>query len=119
MTGVYAIVLSWPQNGVLTLQAAVTQTTTVIQMLGYPAKELKYSKGVNGTTDITFPQIPPNQLPSTDAWVLKMTNLKNQFDYGQADFADKANIVPLDLNAVQEDRRKLPKKQIKTVNLFP
>ncbi|XP_060067428.1 alpha-L-fucosidase-like [Ylistrum balloti] len=97
VTGVYAIVLSWPTNGVLQLLAPITQTSTVIEMLGVPGKELKYIKGVNGTINITFPTISTDQLPSTDAWVLKMTNLKNQKVYHRPDFVDMANVVPINL----------------------
>ncbi|XP_033755187.1 alpha-L-fucosidase-like [Pecten maximus] len=95
ITAVYAIVLSWPTNNTLQLLAPVTQTSTVIEMLGVPGKELKYIKSVNGTIDIAFPSISPNQLPSTEAWVLKMTNLKNQNVYKRPDFVDLANVVPI------------------------
>lgn len=78
-TDVYAIVLSWPKNNILQLSAPIPMATTEIQMLGYDGGNFKFTTDVNNTLNIVFPDIPFLHLPSTDAWVLKMINLKNQF----------------------------------------
>ncbi|XP_076075542.1 alpha-L-fucosidase-like [Mytilus galloprovincialis] len=73
---VYAILLSWPEGKVLTLGAPLPSTTTVVSMLGYSTK-LNWKPGTKGGIDISVPVIPSNQLPCTDAWVLKIEGLKN------------------------------------------
>lgn len=76
-TAVYAIITKWPKYNVLTLGAPITGPNTVIEMLGY-SKPFKFYKGLNNTVEIVFPSIPITQMPSLDAWVLKMTSLENQ-----------------------------------------
>lgn len=72
----YAILLLWPEGKVLTLGAPLPSTTTVVSMLGYSTK-LNWKPGTKGGIDISVPVIPSNQLPCTDAWVLKIEGLKN------------------------------------------
>ncbi|OWF56521.1 alpha-L-fucosidase-like [Mizuhopecten yessoensis] len=77
-TAVYAIVLEWPGNNTLSLQAPIPTPSTTVELLGYPGKFLKYIQGAMGTMDILLPILNPVDMPSTDGWVIKMKNLKNQ-----------------------------------------
>lgn len=78
-TVVYAIVLDWPKNNTLSLFAPIPNTaTTTVEMLGYPGHFLKYMMGASGTMDILLPVLNPREMKSTDGWVIKMKNLKNQ-----------------------------------------
>lgn len=72
----YAIVLVWPAKNVLALGAPVQSSGTVVSMLGYSGK-LNWKPGTKGGIDIQLPVIPVNQMPSMDAWVLKIEGLKN------------------------------------------
>ncbi|XP_055954218.1 alpha-L-fucosidase-like isoform X1 [Argiope bruennichi] len=68
---IYAIVLSWPKNNVLQLGALQTLPGDKIYMLGVD-DPLEYSQAKK-VAKIIFPVLPPNELPSTYAWVLKVT----------------------------------------------
>jgi len=72
---VYAIVLSWPESGILKLGIPQSTSDTTIEMLGLPGLHLPYKAGV--TLNVTFPKIPITIQPSSDAWVIKMKNLRN------------------------------------------
>ena len=73
---VYAFVLQWPVNNMLELGAPVSSAKTTVSMLGY-AGNFKYTARSGGGIIVTFPLIPPNQMPCQWAWVLKITNLTN------------------------------------------
>lgn len=74
---VYAILLAWPDENYLYLKAPVPSSTTVITMLGYPDYNFSYMATVPTGVNITLPTIPFSKIPSQDAWVFKMTDLKN------------------------------------------
>ena len=68
----YAIVLSWPKTNTLTLGSYTTSTSsTTVTMLGV-AGNLNWKKNPTMGIDVQFSMIPISQLPSTDAWVLKI-----------------------------------------------
>ncbi|GBM78717.1 hypothetical protein AVEN_168474-1, partial [Araneus ventricosus] len=71
LSDIYAIVLIWPKNNVLQLGALQTSTGDKIHMLGVE-DPLEYSQAEK-ILKIIFPLLPPNELPSTYAWVLKVT----------------------------------------------
>ena len=69
--------LEWPAQNILTLGAPQPTSNTKISMLGYDDSFLWNKHSSSGGIDIIFPFIPPNKLPSTWAWVLKLENLSN------------------------------------------
>jgi len=71
---VYAIVLAWPTNNQLVLTQPVTTGATAVSMLGTPATVAFTSNGGSGMT-VTLPSLAPSALPSTVAWVLKLTGV--------------------------------------------
>ncbi|XP_054707938.1 alpha-L-fucosidase-like isoform X2 [Uloborus diversus] len=68
---VYAIVLSWPKNSVLTLGSLQVKQNSVIYMLGVNAP-LPY-KVSSKTVSVSFPTLTPSTMPCQWAWVLKVT----------------------------------------------
>ena len=71
-TTAYAIVLSWPKTGTLTLGSYTTSTSsTTVSMLGVAGK-LNWKKNPTMGIDVQFPVLPITQMPSTEAWVLKI-----------------------------------------------
>ncbi|VDI33822.1 alpha-L-fucosidase [Mytilus galloprovincialis] len=75
-TNVYAILLDWPDKNYLYLNAPVASSSTSITMLGYSGY-FSYSKVQPSGINITLPVISFSKIPSTDAWVFKLTDLKN------------------------------------------
>ncbi|XP_063398123.1 tissue alpha-L-fucosidase-like [Mytilus trossulus] len=75
---VYAILLSWPRNNnTVSLGSTImTTSTTVVSMLGYNGN-FSWRPNAYGGIDVTIPPIPFNLMPSVDAWVLKISGLKN------------------------------------------
>jgi len=77
MTGtglsVYAFLLSWPANGILTLMAPAPATKTTVSLLGYDVPLMWASHGTG--MDVLMPMIGANELPCKWAWVLKIDNL--------------------------------------------
>ncbi|VDI41767.1 Hypothetical predicted protein [Mytilus galloprovincialis] len=74
-TNVYAILLDWPDKNYLYLNAPVASSSTSITMLGYSGY-FSYSKVQPSGINITLPVISFSKIPSTDAWVFKLTDLK-------------------------------------------
>ncbi|XP_071965748.1 alpha-L-fucosidase-like [Antedon mediterranea] len=70
---VYAIVLTWPKSGNVTIAAPRVSPNTSVQMLGYPTP-LKWTV-TNNHTAIILPVITPDSLPCKYAWVLKLQNI--------------------------------------------
>ncbi|GIX73539.1 alpha-L-fucosidase [Caerostris darwini] len=68
---IYAIVLNWPKNNLLTLGSLQTFQGDSIYMLGVK-KPLSYTQTKSNVV-INFPYLTPDTLPSTVAWVLKLT----------------------------------------------
>ncbi|XP_063407870.1 alpha-L-fucosidase-like [Mytilus trossulus] len=75
-TNVYAILLDWPDKNYLYLKAPVASSSTSITMLGYSGY-FSYSVVQPSGINITLPVISFSKIPSTDAWVFKLTDLKN------------------------------------------
>ncbi|VDI54158.1 alpha-L-fucosidase [Mytilus galloprovincialis] len=75
-TNVYAILLDWPDKNYLYLNAPVASSSTSITMLGYSGY-FSYSIVQPSGINITLPVISFSKIPSTDAWVFKLTDLKN------------------------------------------
>ena len=73
---VYAILLSWPRDGVLRLGAPVASSQTKITLLGYP-DAFKYTQEPSQGLIISIPVIPFYDMPCQWAWVFKLTNLQN------------------------------------------
>lgn len=71
---VYAILLSWPKGGSLTLASAAPTPQTTISMLGYPGN-FSWKKNPTMGIDIIIPPIPTYKLPCEWAWTLKLENL--------------------------------------------
>ena len=69
----YAMVLTWPSTGNLTLGAYTPTASTTVSMLGVAGK-LNWKKNLKMGIDVQFPMVPISQMPSTDAWVLKLMN---------------------------------------------
>ncbi|KAM9241569.1 tissue alpha-L-fucosidase isoform 2-T2 [Dugong dugon] len=72
---VYAILLRWPENGVLYLTSPKTTLTTKVVMLGLEG-DLKWSPNPGQGLLISLPQLPPSALPVKFAWALKLTGVK-------------------------------------------
>ncbi|XP_077006959.1 tissue alpha-L-fucosidase [Tamandua tetradactyla] len=72
---VYAIFLSWPDNGVLCLPSPVTTLPTKITVLGIEGF-LKWSSDPVQGLLISLPQLPPSALPVEFAWTIKLTEVK-------------------------------------------
>ncbi|ESO03946.1 hypothetical protein HELRODRAFT_79707 [Helobdella robusta] len=72
---VYVFVLNWPAQNILTLGAPQPSSATKVTMLGYYDSFLWNKHSSSGGIDIIFPYIPPSQLPSMWAWVLKLQHL--------------------------------------------
>ncbi|GIY33079.1 alpha-L-fucosidase [Caerostris extrusa] len=68
---IYAIVLNWPKDNLLTLGSLQTFQGDSIYMLGVK-KPLSYTQTKSNVV-INFPYLTPDTLPSTVAWVLKVT----------------------------------------------
>ncbi|KAK3743711.1 hypothetical protein QZH41_012395 [Actinostola sp. cb2023] len=75
-TVVYAIVLDWPDSGLLHLGQPFTEPNTNIAMLGYSGhfNWTAFTTGKQGVT-IHVPAIPNNKLPSKWAWTFKLSNI--------------------------------------------
>ncbi|ESP04763.1 hypothetical protein LOTGIDRAFT_211563 [Lottia gigantea] len=73
---VYALVLTWPSNGVLSLSAPMPTSNTTVNMIGYSG-QFEWQKRSGGGIDIMFPNIPIDKLPVKYAWVLTLSNLEN------------------------------------------
>ncbi|XP_007933909.1 tissue alpha-L-fucosidase [Orycteropus afer afer] len=72
---VYAILLQWPENGVLNLASPKTTSTTEVTMLGLEGS-LKWSKEPLQGLLISLPQLPPSAFPIPFAWTLKLTGVE-------------------------------------------
>ncbi|BFZ02821.1 hypothetical protein BsWGS_05860 [Bradybaena similaris] len=77
-TTVYAILLSWPEGGNLTLGYPVASpTSTVVTLIGYPG-QFEFLIPSTGGITIKIPPIPAGQIPCDWAWVFRLDGLKNQ-----------------------------------------
>uniref|UniRef100_A0A4W2HBQ2 Alpha-L-fucosidase n=1 Tax=Bos indicus x Bos taurus TaxID=30522 RepID=A0A4W2HBQ2_BOBOX len=73
---VYAILLHWPEYGILSLISPIATSTTKVTMLGIQ-KDLKWSLNPSGKGLLVFlPQLPPAALPTEFAWTIKLTGVK-------------------------------------------
>lgn len=73
---VYAIVLTWPANNVVSLTVPVSSGNTAVSLLGW-AGAVSWQPAAGGTgITVTLPALTPATLPCQHAWVLKMTNVK-------------------------------------------
>uniref|UniRef100_A0A8B9WQQ9 Alpha-L-fucosidase n=1 Tax=Bos mutus grunniens TaxID=30521 RepID=A0A8B9WQQ9_BOSMU len=73
---VYAILLHWPEYGILSLISPIATSTTKVTMLGIQ-KDLKWSLNPSGKGLLVFlPQLPPTALPTEFAWTIKLTGVK-------------------------------------------
>ena len=75
-TNVYAFVFKYPDQGSLILGSPIATSSTKITMLGY-AEPFKYTSNKQHGITIHVPPIHWTKLPTTWAWVFKMTNLQN------------------------------------------
>ena len=74
-TTVYAIALNWPTTGVLSLSVVESTKETAVSMLSYAGGTFEWKNREADGIYIFVPQIPPDKLPSTWAWVFKLENL--------------------------------------------
>jgi alpha-L-fucosidase len=72
---VYAISLSWPTDGLLTLGAVTGTSQTTVRMLGYPVGLKWTSLGPTGGIIVRVPVIPDDQMPCRWAWVFRLDNV--------------------------------------------
>jgi alpha-L-fucosidase len=72
-TTVYAITFIWPDSGDLVLTQLKAGGSTKVTMMGYSGT-VKFSQQSDGL-HIMLPSLTPSQLPSTIAWVFKLTNM--------------------------------------------
>jgi alpha-L-fucosidase len=72
---VYAISLSWPKDGMLTLGAVTGTSQTTVRMLGYPVGLKWTNLGPTGGIIVTVPAIPDDQMPCRWAWVFRLDNV--------------------------------------------
>jgi len=73
-TSVYAIVLSWPSAGVLTLGAVTPGASTAVSLLGYTGI-FDMKPRPTGGIDVLVPAIAEDKMPCQWAWVFKFTNM--------------------------------------------
>jgi alpha-L-fucosidase len=71
---VYAILLTWPKDGIVSLQSPVATPKTTVQLLGFPAN-LPFNT-TRGAMNVLLPHLTPSQYPSRYAWVLRLLNVK-------------------------------------------
>eukprot|EP00128_Syssomonas_multiformis_P004667 Colp12_sorted_trinity150504_noHs@22969 len=72
---VYALVLKWPETGVVQLPSPVLAADSTVSLLGYGGVvEYKAQVGSPGVT-VSFPPLPPQLMPCEHAWVLKLTQV--------------------------------------------
>ena len=72
----YAIVLKWPTNNVLTLEHVTSTTATKVQMLGNRG-DLFWWYEADGKFHIKVPTLSPSQIPCDHAWVFALTKINN------------------------------------------
>ncbi|XP_067138020.1 alpha-L-fucosidase-like [Centruroides vittatus] len=68
---VYTIVLNWPKGNILTLGALKLEGAASVRLLGWKYELQWKSLGSKGT-QISFPSLTPDLIPSQWAWVLKI-----------------------------------------------
>jgi len=73
---VYAIMLKWPKDDVLTLNRPITSIDTKVTMLGMPG-EIEFVATETAGLTIKLPQVPVNKLPCQWGWVFKITDVMN------------------------------------------
>ena len=71
---VYAIVLDWPEDGVLRLGAPQSSDGTAITMLGWSGDVSWRQSG--SIMEIDMPSLAPDKLPCRYAWVFKLSGVK-------------------------------------------
>uniref|UniRef100_A0A8C2SGX8 Alpha-L-fucosidase n=1 Tax=Capra hircus TaxID=9925 RepID=A0A8C2SGX8_CAPHI len=72
---VYAIVLHWPEYGILRLISPIATSTTEVTMLGIQ-NDLKWSLNPDKGLLVFLPELPPSALPTEFAWTIKLTGVK-------------------------------------------
>lgn len=71
---IYAIIIGWPENNVVTLTAPIPGNSAEVHMLGYPtAIKWSIAPGGKGVT-VQFPHLSIADLPCEIAWTLKLEN---------------------------------------------
>ncbi|KAK7102827.1 hypothetical protein V1264_020994 [Littorina saxatilis] len=73
---VYAFVLKWPTNDVLTLGAPVPTSTTKVTLMGYQAP-LNFTKTGSQGVSVQLSEVQYALLPCEWAWTFKLTNIAN------------------------------------------
>ena len=78
-TTIYAIMLKWPSTTVLNLGSPIPSQQTEVSFLGYSDHKFQWVSRNDHASGmhIHLPTIPFNKLPSTEAWVFKITNVTN------------------------------------------
>jgi len=73
---VYAILLEWPLNFIVTLPSPISTQSTTVQLLGWP-DVLSWKSSSSGLI-VNLPVVPPSTSSSSpvSVWVLKLTNVK-------------------------------------------
>ncbi|XP_068824815.1 tissue alpha-L-fucosidase isoform X2 [Capricornis sumatraensis] len=72
---VYAIVLHWPEYGILRLISPIATSATEVTMLGIQ-NDLKWSPNPDKGLLVFLPELPPSALPTEFAWTIKLTGVK-------------------------------------------
>ncbi|XP_003373634.1 plasma alpha-L-fucosidase [Trichinella spiralis] len=78
-TTVYAILLKWPDNSLLSLETIAANNLTKISMLGFPEYLSFRFKNPSGI-EIDLSNLNPINLPSKWAWVIKMENIASALE---------------------------------------
>jgi alpha-L-fucosidase len=71
---VYAMLPSWPENGLIEIRDIDVSNDTVVTMLGVdtPLKHRKKKDGIQ----VTLPRVLPGRLPSEYIWTLKISSAR-------------------------------------------
>eukprot|EP00092_Neocalanus_flemingeri_P003228 GFUD01003455.1.p1 GENE.GFUD01003455.1~~GFUD01003455.1.p1 ORF type:complete len:472 (+),score=104.48 GFUD01003455.1:24-1418(+) len=77
---VYAIILDWPESGMLDLGCPIPGENTRVELLGFP-KLLQWRKGTGVRTSITVEMPDRSQVSSQWSWVVKLVALENSGNY--------------------------------------
>jgi len=72
---VYAITLTWPEDGKLMLAAVTSTTQTKVSMLGYEPRIKWTSRGPSGGIVIHVPAIHEDEMLCDWAWVFKLDHV--------------------------------------------
>lgn len=73
---VYAFLLEWPENNIVTLGAPKPSNKTVVNLLGHSGY-IPWKSGPNGGIQLHIPDIPYSQMPCLWAWTFRIIYLNN------------------------------------------